>query len=472
MQDWERLREKFNQAGQGHVFRFWNELSEAERRAFIEQLKRIDLDLVNALVRQFIKNPKRKKFEGELKTAEVISIPGTPEEIARAKLAKETGEEALRSGKVGLILVAGGQGTRLGHPGPKGTFPITPVKHKSLFQWHAEKIRAMEKRYNTELPWYIMTSEVNDRQTRDFFRDHNYFGLNPDQIFFFVQDILPAVDEEGKIILDGKGSVFTSPNGHGGTLLALRKSGALADMKRRGLEQLFYFQVDNVLVKIADPVFIGYHVLEKAEMSSKVVSKRYPHEKLGVIGLHNGRLSVIEYSELSEKDLHARNPDGSLKYNAGSIAIHMFRLDFLEAETEKGFKLPYHIAHKKIPYLDETGRRIEPQEPDGYKFETFIFDALKDTTVSVIMETKREEDFSPVKNKGGEDSPRTARRDLTDLFGRWLEKAGIEIPRDANGHVIGAIEISPLFALDEEELLRKIKPGEISFNGTLYLGDE
>ncbi|HDK35309.1 MAG TPA: UDPGP type 1 family protein, partial [Bacteroidetes bacterium] len=213
MQDWERLREKFNQAGQGHVFRFWNELSEAERRAFIEQLKRIDLDLVNALVRQFIKNPKRKKFEGELKTAEVISIPGTPEEIARAKLAKETGEEALRSGKVGLILVAGGQGTRLGHPGPKGTFPITPVKHKSLFQWHAEKIRAMEKRYNTELPWYIMTSEVNDRQTRDFFRDHNYFGLNPDQIFFFVQDILPAVDEEGKIILDGKGSVFTSPNG-------------------------------------------------------------------------------------------------------------------------------------------------------------------------------------------------------------------------------------------------------------------
>lgn len=471
MQDWKRLKESFEKAGQGHVFRFWGELTEEERKRFLEQLEAIDLDLLNHLTETFIRNSQVSKFNGKLETAEVIRVPQTEEERERARAAKAIGEEILRKGKVGLILVAGGQGTRLGYPGPKGMFPITPVKNKSLFQWHAEKIRALEKRYRVELPWYIMTSETNDRQTREFFEANNYFGLNSSQIFFFVQDTLPAVDNEGRIILDEKGHVFTSPNGHGGALLALYESGALQDMRKRGVEQLFYFQVDNVLVKIADPVFLGYHIQQNAEMSSKVIPKRDPYEKLGIIGIHNGKLSVIEYSDLSEEDMLARNPDGSLKYNAGSIAIHIFRRDFLEAETKKGFKLPYHIAHKKIPYLNEKGERIEPKEPNGYKFETFIFDALRDTTSSVVMETVREEEFSPVKNKDGEDSPATARRDLTDLFGRWLEKAGVKIHRDESNHVIGAIEISPLFALDEDELIQKIKGREIVFDGKLYLGN-
>ncbi|NOY79048.1 MAG: UDPGP type 1 family protein [Calditrichaeota bacterium] len=472
MQDWKTLKESFEKAGQGHVFRFWDDLTEKEQKRFLEQLKKIDLDLINHLVETFIRNPRPRRFDGELEPPQTIPIPKTKAEIARAREAKKIGEEALRSGKVGLILVAGGQGTRLGYPGPKGMFPITPVKNKSLFQWHAEKIRALEKRYGVELPWYIMTSESNDQPTREFFEANNYFGLKASQIVFFVQDMLPAVDKEGRILLDEKGHVFTSPNGHGGTLLALYESGALEDMKRRGVEQLFYFQVDNVLVKIADPIFLGYHIQQNAEMSSKVVPKRDPFEKLGVIGIYNGKLSVVEYSDLSEEDMLARNPDGTLKYNAGSIAIHFFRRDFLEAETEKGFKLPYHVAHKKIPYLDETGRRIEPDAPNGYKFETFIFDALRDTTSSVVMEVVREEEFSPVKNKEGEDSPQTARRDLTDLFGRWLEKAGVKIPRDEFNHVIGAIEISPLFALDEEELIRKIGSRKIVFHEKLYLGDD
>ncbi len=471
MDDWRSVKEQFETAGQGHVFRFWEELDEEARKHFLEQLKKIDLNLVTQLVKEFVKNPHKAKFKGELEPADVIPIPQTPEQQQQAEEARKAGEAVLRAGKVGLILVAGGQGSRLGFPGPKGAFPITPVKNKTLFQWHAEKIRALEKRYSTTLPWYIMTSESNDAETRTFFEKNHFFGLRQDQVFFFVQDMLPAVDANGKIILDRKDHVFTSPNGHGGTLLALRKSGALDDMKKRGIEQLFYFQVDNVLVKIADPVFIGYHVQANAEMSSKVIPKKHPFEKLGVIGVLGGKLSVIEYSDLSEEDAVATNPDGTLKYNAGSIAIHMFRRDFLEAETKKGTKLPYHMAHKRIPFVDENGHRVEPEEPNGYKFETFIFDALRDTTRSVVMEVRREEEFSPVKNKTGDDSPETARRDLTDLFGRWLEAAGVTIPRDAQGHVIGRIEISPLFALDAAELAAKIDPSTISFAGELYLGE-
>ena len=471
MGKWRTLKEKFEAAGQGHVFRFWDELDEEARQRFLKQLEKIDLDLVTQLVRDFVKNPQKAKFRGKLEPAEVIPIPRTPAQREEAEKARQAGETVLRAGKVGLILVAGGQGSRLGFPGPKGAFPITPVRNKSLFQWHAEKIRAIEKRYGVTLPWYIMTSESNHAQTQAFFEENDYFGLQREQVFFFVQDMLPAVDADGKIILDRKDHVFTSPNGHGGTLLALRKSGALDDMKKRGIEQLFYFQVDNVLVKIADPIFIGYHVQANAEMSSKVIPKKHPFEKLGVIGMLDGKLSVIEYSDLSEEDAMATNADGSLRYNAGSIAIHMFRRDFLEAETEKGTKLPYHMAHKRIPFLDENGRLVEPEEPNGFKFETFIFDALRDTTASVVMEVRRDEEFSPVKNKTGDDSPETARRDLSDLFGRWLEKAGVAIPRDAEGHVIGRIEINPLFALDEAELIEKINPNEISFQGELYLGD-
>ncbi len=471
MEDWRTLKRKFEEAGQGHVFRFWDELDEKARQQFLEQLKKIDLNLVTRLVHDFVRNPQKAKFQGKLEPAEVIPIPQTPEQQREAEKAQQMGEAVLRAGKVGLILVAGGQGSRLGFSGPKGAFPITPIKNKSLFQWHAEKIRAIENRYGVTLPWYIMTSESNNAPTQSFFKENRYFGLQPGQIFFFVQDMLPAVDAEGKIILDRKDHVFTSPNGHGGTLLALRKSGALDDMKKRGIEQLFYFQVDNVLVKIADPIFIGYHVQAKAEMSSKVIPKKHPFEKLGVIGILDGKLSVVEYSDLSEEDAVATNPDGSLMYNAGSIAIHMFRRDFLEAETEKGTRLPYHMAHKRIPFLGENGQRVEPEEPNGFKFETFIFDALRDTTASVVMEVRREEEFSPVKNRTGDDSPETARRDLTDLFGRWLEKAGVAIPRDAEGHVIGRIEISPLFALDEAELVQRIDPKKISFQGELYLGD-
>jgi UDP-N-acetylglucosamine/UDP-N-acetylgalactosamine diphosphorylase len=369
---------------------------------------------------------------------------------------------------VAAFLVAGGQGTRLGYSGPKGKFRISPIKEKSLFQLHAEKILAMSRKYRANIPWYIMTSDTNHQETVDFFETCEYFGLNPKDVVFFSQEMIPALDANGRLILDAKDHIFTNPNGHGGSLSALKKSGALEDMRRRGIDLIFYFQVDNVLVKICDPVFLGYHVQNQAHMSTKVVAKTDPYEKVGVLGRMNGRLGVIEYSDLSDEQKEARNPDGSLKFGAGNIAIHVLNVDFVEQENQGGLRLPWHIAHKKIPYLDENGKRIEPKEPNGYKFETFVFDALGDAEKTVILEVKREEEFSPVKNAQGVDSPATARRDMINLFGSWLEKAGVPIPRDSQNNVKGKIEISALFALDEEELIHKIDP-DLKFEGRLYL---
>ncbi len=401
--------------------------------------------------------------------ANVIAMPRTKEQIQKANEAREIGEHILRSGKVGIILVAGGQGTRLGFHGPKGKFPITPVRHKSLFQHHGEKILALSKRYQIILPWYIMTSEINHDETLDFFDKNKYFNLDPSNIFFFQQQMIPGVDEKGKMFLEQKNRIFTNPNGHGGTLQALRHSGALEDLTRRGIEELFYFQVDNVLVQICDPVFLGYHIQAKTEMSSKVLAKRDPYEKVGVIGFLNGKLTVIEYSDLSPLEIEDRNLDGTLKFNAGSIAIHIINRFFIEKLTDGTIHLPYHLARKKIPYFDDSGKSVSPSKPNGYKFEMFIFDALQYTANSVVMEVDRKVEFSPVKNAEGEDSANTAQRDLCNMYGNWLEQAGVKISKKGqNENLDGKLEISPIFALDIEEFLAKTPEG-LKFYDGLYV---
>jgi UDP-N-acetylglucosamine/UDP-N-acetylgalactosamine diphosphorylase len=320
-----------------------------------------------------------------------------------------------------------------------------------------------------------MTSDSNAGETRAFFEQNNLLGYPPADIFFFEQEMMPALDENGKLILDAPDHIFMNPNGHGGTLTALEKSGALANMRRRGIEEIFYFQVDNVLLKICDPLFIGYHVAANAEMSAKVCGKRDPHEKVGVIGRvvdpaagKTGKLKVIEYSDMSKADKEARNPDGTIKYNAGSIAIHLFNVEFIAREVNGGTKLPWHVAHKQIPYLDAGGELIQPDQPNGYKFETFIFDALSDAQRVAVLEVERRFEFSPVKNAAGEDSPQTAQHDLCELHAHWLEQAGVKIPRDAAGRLNARIEISPLFALDAPELAKKIPP-DFQFQDDLYL---
>jgi UDP-N-acetylglucosamine/UDP-N-acetylgalactosamine diphosphorylase len=345
---------------------------------------------------------------------------------------------------------------------------------KSLFQLHAEKLIATARRYQTRIPWYIMTSDTNAGETRTFFEQNHLFGYPPADIFFFEQEMIPALDENGKLILDAPDHIFMNPNGHGGTLMALEKSGGLGDMQRRGIEEVFYFQVDNVLLQMCDPLFIGYHVAAKAEMSTKVCAKRDAYEKVGIIGKMidsasgNANLKVIEYSDMSQADKEARHPDGTLKYNAGSIAIHLFNVDFIAREVSGGMKLPWHVAHKQIPCLDANGQLIQPEQPNGYKFEMFIFDALSDARQVVVLEVERRSEFSPIKNATGEDSPQTAQHDLCEFYAGWLEQAGIKMPRDAAGNLKAGVEISPLFALDAKELAKKI-PANLKAQSELYL---
>jgi len=437
---------------QEHIFRFWDALNETQQNRLISQVGLIDFNLLSQLIELASDRERYLKKEFKLEPAEFISLQERKE---RDISARAVGEEHLKAGKVAAFLVAGGQGTRLGFSKTKGMYPITPVKKKSLFQLHAEKLRAMERRYNTQIPWFIMTSQTNNKETSNFFEENNHFGYNAENISFIVQDMIPAIDRQGKLILDAIDHIFTNPNGHGGSLKALWESGALESMRKKGVETIFYFQVDNVLTRICDPIYIGYHVLAQSDMSNKVVRKKYPEEKMGILCKIDGKLGLMEYSDLTKEDMYATNNDGSLKYWAGNIATHIISVDFVESENITGFKLPYHIAEKNIPYLDEQGKLIKSKEKNGIKFETFVFDALLDARKSVSLEVERIKEFSPLKNKEGENSPQTVRRDLNNTYGKWLERAGYKVPRDEEGNVIQNIEISPLYALDEEELKGK-----------------
>ncbi len=459
--NYQNLKKQLIAYGQEHVLAFWSELTSVQQQELAGQIEKIDFNLLNKLIRKT--QHVQEYFSGKMEPDNVVSLKERKE---RDTEMRELGEALLRDGRVAAFLVAGGQGSRLGYDGPKGIYPITPIKNKSLFQLHAEKIRATAEYYGITIPWYIMTSEANHDKTVKFFKNRNYFGLNADDIMFFKQEMLPSVDLNGKLILEKKHRLFMSPNGHGGALKAIWDSGALKDMQKRGIRYLFYFQVDNVLLNICEPEFIGYHVRHNAQMSSKVVRKAYPEEKMGVICKINGKHGVVEYSDLSEDDMYARTQDGELKYWAGSIAVHILNVDFIAQETDAGFRLPYHVARKNIPGIDSSGKKISGDEKNGYKFETFVFDALAHCTQTISVETAREDEFSAVKNNTGLDSPETAQRDLVKLYKRWLQKAGVHITGDEDIK----IEISPLFAFSDKILVKK--KNEIpEINKDTYLGN-
>jgi UDP-N-acetylglucosamine/UDP-N-acetylgalactosamine diphosphorylase len=372
--------------------------------------------------------------------------PETGSELAGAR---RVGEELLGAGRVGYVLVAGGQASRLGFEAPKGAFPIGPVTRRPLFAFHAQRLRAAARRYGTATPWYVMTSPANDADTRAFFERHRHFGLDPDDVFFFAQDMLPALDEEGRVLFSAPDSLFLAPNGHGGCLLGLASSGALEDMRRRGLTQLSYFQVDNPLARPADALFLGLHARAGAGMSSKVVAKRDAAEKVGVLGRVDGRLSCIEYSDLPPELREARTSTGELRFRAGNIAVHALSVDFVEEVTRGGLELPWHLARKKMRVAEADGGIVER---NGVKFETFVFDALGLSPASVVLEVERHEEFSPVKNKSGEDSPASCRADLCRMFARWVQAAGLPLPA-ADEQGIHPIEVDPLLAETQDEFV-------------------
>lgn len=463
----EALLPVVREAGQEHLFSFWDKLSKESRRQLLQQISEIDFKLVERLYRTLVLS-QHAVGETTLEPAPTITLSHQRDNPRECEEMRQRGEELLRRGQVGAILVAGGQGSRLGFDRPKGVYPIGPISGKSLFQMHAEKLLARAQRYGAAIPWYIMTSQANHEETRAFFETHRYFGYATEDVFFFVQGMVPAIDRNGKIIMDAAHNIFMNPDGHGGAIIALGKSGALDDMHKRGLTEAFYFQVDNVLANICDPLFIGYHVAAGADMSAKACRKRDAYERVGVLGKKGGKYAVIEYSDMSNHDKEARNPDGTLKYNAGSIAIHMFRVEFLRRELQAGKKLPWHLAHKQIPYINGNHELIQPEEANGYKFETFIFDALADAKTCVLLEVDRHAEFSPIKNFSGVDSPATAERDLCNFYAAWLEKAGADVTRTADGWPKAKIEISPLYANDAAELAGKV-PAGLKVEQALYL---
>ena len=474
MLDEQAIRRRVAEAGQEHVFRFWDRLDAEGRRRLLGQLAEIDLDRLAELIERHVIHPKPFALPEDLRPAPFIPLPRTEADHAERRRMRRLGEDLLASGKVAAMTVAGGQGTRLGWQGPKGTFPVGPVSGRSLFQVFAEGILAARRAYGATIPWFIMTSEANDAATRAFFAEHDYFGLPPEDVRFFRQGTMPAVDFEGRLILEAPDRLALSPDGHGGALRALERSGALAEMADRGIEHISYFQVDNPLVPPLDPVFLGYHVSAASEMSSKMVRKRDPEEKLGHFCLAGGRLVVIEYIDMPRELAEAREADGRLRFEAGSIAIHILARRFVERLTRGGrLALPFHRAVKKVPYADADGQTRIPDEPNGIKFEQFIFDALPLAENPIVLEIDRAEEFSPVKNAEGEDSPATARRDMVRRAARMLEAAGVTVPRDPQGEPAVRVEISPLAARTVEELRDLCaRRGISAIEADTYIGPE
>jgi UDP-N-acetylglucosamine/UDP-N-acetylgalactosamine diphosphorylase len=460
------LIDRLNRHGQRQLLKWWDSLDAEGRRRLAADLAAIDFDQIDQLVREMIgDSTPRSAPDQEVRPIEVMRLPQTDGERVAWRRAAEVGGDILEAGEVGIILVAGGSGTRLGFEGPKGTYPIGPVSSATLFQIHAEKIVAMGRRHGRTLPFYIMTSPENHRATVDFFDANDRFGL--EHVRFFTQGRMPAVDlATGRVLLAEPDRVALSPDGHGGTLAALAAPGpggspsCLDEMRDRGIRTLYYFQVDNPLAKIADPVFLGLHRQAEAEMSFKVVERLSPEEKLGVVVLADGRPQVIEYSDLTPELAARRAPEGNMELWAGSIAIHLLEVSFIERLLDE-HRMPYHRAVKKVPYVDEGGRVVKPDEPNAVKFEQFIFDALPLSGRWAIVETDRPGEFEPLKNATGPDSPATVHQRMSDQFGNWLEHAGAEVPRRADGSVSFPIEVSPLFALDAAELKAKVKPGLI-----------
>lgn len=463
----ERLRSSFEAAGQRHVFTFWDSLDDHERSQLLDDLESINTAELPALS-ALASSSGQGHPTSHLEPAEVVFRADVPVDTI------DRGRAALASSRVAALTVAGGQGTRLGLDGPKGALPISPVRGKTLFQLFAEYIVAMDRRYGCATMWYIMTSPANDAQTRAFFAANHGFGLPSDRIQFFKQGVMPAFDRDGKILLDQPQRIVLSPDGHGGTLLALAHSGMLADMAARGVEHISYFQVDNPLVACLDPAFLGLHDVAGAEMSSKSVPKADDLEKVGNFVRADGKAAIIEYSDLPPELAHARNPDGTRRFDAANIAVHILARLFIERLTENpaSFALPWHRAEKKVPFIDlASGRRIHPERPNAIKLESFIFDSLPLAGRTITLETSREEEFSPVKNLTGVDSVETAQRDMIHRAARWMASAGYAVPRRADGEPDGCLEISPLVALDAQQLAQCGRPARpISAGESVYLG--
>ncbi len=457
-----RLFEMLHEFNQSHILDHYGKLPDQMRTEFLDGLEDLDFKLIFSLYKDAISGPARSRTIQDIGLASIIPIPETATEKTFREEARLKGESLLREGKVGVLIVAGGQGSRLGHNGPKGTLPVSPLKRKTLFQLFCEAIKAMSIRYGSRIPLLIMTSRENDQDTRTYFDDNRYFSLDKEDICFFSQGMLPTISPDGQLILRDNTHIVANPDGHGGSLKAIHDSGLIKRLKHGGITELFYCQVDNPLVKIADPVFLGYHSMARAEMSTKVVRRKTIEEKVGVYVSIAGKEGIIEYSDFDGQHMSLLDPQGEILYWAGNTAIHVLNLSFIDRLNTHGFALPYHLARRIVDAMTPEGWMTRTE---GWKFETFVFDAIQFARKTCCMEVAREEEFSPVKNNVGVDSPATAVAAMSNLFKKWLEGAGLVVSPDV------LIEISPLFASDTVELVRRVDSDFPDLQKDVYLGD-
>lgn len=453
----EDIKKLLKRHRQSHLLAFWEQLNAGQRQNLLAQINGLDFTEIDNLVANIVKKADSVKIRPDFAPVESYGPkPANPKQQHKYHQAIKSGKKLIAEGKVAALVVAGGQGTRLGFEGPKGNFPISPVKNKTLFQIFAESIAAVAKKYGTVCPWYVMTSPLNHDETVEIFRSNNFYGLKENDVFIFQQGTMPNFDFDGNILLAEKDKIACSPDGHGGSLKALYQSGALTDMKKRGAEFISYFQIDNPLINILDPLFIGLHTLDEAEMSSKAVIKTGPFEKVGNFCLIDNKVAVIEYSDLPDELAEKQNPDGSLAFELGSIAIHIINRTFVERLNAKGFSLPLHRAVKEIPHIDQQGNPVEPEQPNGIKLESFVFDALPLASKSIILQIIRSEEFAPTKNLTGADSIETSRQMMVSRAADWLESAGVSIPKKPDGSPDCLLEIAPSFAVEKDDIKAKL----------------
>ncbi len=448
--DSSQLRDHLEPYGQSHILKFWDELPIDRQSALAEQIYSIDL----AQVKELFDSQDAHESWSEI-AAKAEPPPAITLEQFRDKpsydAAYELGAEALRNGKVAMILTAGGQGSRLGFEHPKGMYPIGPISNCSLYQIILEKVRARSSQFGAPIPMFIMSSPPTHDESVRYLKEHQFFGFAPNDISVFCQGIMPAVDFDGKLILERKDQVFVSPDGHGGMLAAFEQSRCLEQVLDRGIEYIFYGQVDNPLIQACDPALIGYHIQAESEMTTQVVRKQDPLQKVGNVVSVDGRAQIIEYSDLPEDNARETNPDGSLKFWAGSIAVHIFNSSFLVRTSAQSDALPFHRATKKVPFIDELGNQTEPHAPNAIKFERFIFDLLSWANHAIVCEVDPQEGFCAVKNAppATSETPQHVKQAISDLHSRWLAMADVCVEPGTT------VEINPLFAVDAIQLAKK-----------------
>lgn len=417
MRDIEKAKDILKEYHQEHIIKVLDKLDEIKQNELAQQILNIDFHQIMELY-----DNTKKEIEFKENKIEPIKY------LDKSKLSNEhkeqfetLGSEIIRKGQYAVVTMAGGQGTRLGHNGPKGTFKLDVYgKGKYLFEILAENLKEANKKYNTIIPWYIMTSKENNDATEEFLKKNNYFGYDKNYVTLFEQGELPIVDIEGKLLIDKNMKIKEASDGNGGVFSSLRTTGALADMKKRNVKWIFIGGVDNAILKMADITLLGMAINQNVQIASKSVVKANPHERVGVFCKCNGCPKVIEYTELPEKMAEERDSNGELKYGESHIMCNLFTIDAIEKVSKE--TLMYHSAFKKNSYINENGREIIPEEPNSYKFEAFIFDSFEFFDDIAILRGKREDDFAPVKNKEGVDSPKTAK----ELYEKYWQRQKVD----------------------------------------------